>query len=241
MKPFIGSAIIGWRAVLRANSFRWCALGGIALATLSGCFFAGFLVFEDKHTRVELVASTLHLWTVVCICLVVPPRLVAIARRRGEEGGVFDPNIMFLDVAVRGLGVFAAYAMTTAALAVAGWIGISASGGQAPGLLHVTAAELLFGGILLSGAIAVSQIGTALATTCVTVGWLLLGTAKHLGDPGPLRWAVAWVPDFALLQPTVDSDTSVWTIAYGGLLIALYIAAGATLARIRSARRPARL
>lgn len=242
MTAFWASVSLAWRAVMRAPSFRWCALGGAVLATLSGSLLHGFLVFEDRHSRVELVASTLHLWTVVCGCLIVPPRLFLLGRRRGEESGVFDPNIPFVDVTARGTGVFLAYATATALLGVAGWIAIVATGGDPSGLAAVAAAELLFGAVLLSGALALSQIGTTLSATAATVAWFILGTIKHTaGDGGAVRWAAAWIPDFVLLQPTVDSDTSPWTIAYGGALIALHLGVGAALGRLRGAGRPARL
>lgn len=248
MTAYLANASLGWRIAVRAPTFRWTALVMFILSAAAGSLFPSFLFFEDAQTRSELVASNLHLWTVVCACLLVPPLAVRISRQHDHDHGLCHPNLPLSDVAGRFVGLFGAYAAATTMLAIGGYVGIRISGDDAVRLAPLTAAQLLAGGVMIAGVVALSQIGTAAWATFASLVWVGLGTLKHvLGGPGsgvPLQSArvlAAWIPDLALLQPTTDSDTSIGTVAYAAALTLFYLVVGGALSTIRPRRRVARL
>lgn len=202
---------------MRNRAFR--VVGGLIIGLgLAGPLLASsFFFFEEDHTRAEMLASNVFLWSFVFAFLLLPPMA---CRTSGHTTPVFNsltpawPESVVLG---RFLGRLAGYLVVALPPLVVAfmteWIGYS---GRVALLLSLTVLQLSLGALLISGVELFAQVGGVLLTSLLALLWFLLGTQKEaildalgsiLGQPvGAV--GLCWLPDFVLLQIGGPSDPS---------------------------------
>jgi len=225
----------------------------VALGLAGPLLASSFFFFEEDHTRAEMLASNIFLWSFAYAFLLLPPMACRTSGRSPEVFSSLAPAPPEAVVVGRYLGRLAAY--VGVALPLLGiallteWFGFSGHVGL---LLPSTVLQLSLGALLISSIELFAQVGGVLLTSLFALLWFLLGTQKGailnaleptFGVP-VVSVGLCWLPDFVLLQIGTRPDAasgSRWPEAgllllYSWLFVGLYLTLASCLLRVRWGR-----
>jgi hypothetical protein len=230
-----GNALLAWRAITRHRPFRIAAPIMILLGASAPALGEAFFFFVADHTRVELPASNIFLWTAGYALLLLPAAGRGVSCRHTSVFGALSPGSTTATVAGRFAGLYAAYCSVCLLLVLLAAVAeaVILNGPVGP-LLIACLPQLALGSVLVAAVFLFSQAGGALFTAACGVLWFVLATQKcavlaAVAD-GPWRVlsqvALAWLPDLGLLRVSPDvirPQQLAQMIGYAALFVALYL------------------
>lgn len=229
---FQANFLLAWRAVTRNRPYRVAVSAMLALGVGAPALANAFLFFVADHTRVELLASNIFLWSAGFSLLLLPTPAQRISCRGVSSMGVLAPASAAAVVLGRFAGLYAAYlgvSLLLVLLAVVGNMWLPA--GTAGPLLATCFPQVALGSILVAGVFLFSQAGGALFTSACGVLLFVLATQKGalLASCGVglmrsvLAVALVWLPDFGLFRISPEVVFPAELAGYAAVLTGLYL------------------